>query len=79
MIDAILILNAKGDLLLQRLFRDGVSNRAFTTFRLNVICAKEVRSPILTINNATYIFIRSEDVYVVAISYVNPDVCMVRS
>eukprot|EP00211_Chloroparvula_japonica_P002639 CAMPEP_0119120700 /NCGR_PEP_ID=MMETSP1310-20130426/1632_1 /TAXON_ID=464262 /ORGANISM="Genus nov. species nov., Strain RCC2339" /LENGTH=430 /DNA_ID=CAMNT_0007110195 /DNA_START=31 /DNA_END=1320 /DNA_ORIENTATION=+ len=77
MIDAFFIVTAKGDLLVRRLFRDDVNSNAPKTFRLNVVCAKEIRSPVLTIAGATYIFTRSEDVYLVAVVHGNSDVSMV--
>lgn len=77
MIDGLFILNMKGDVLITRLLRDEVPQRVTNTFRINVVCAKVVRSPVLTIHGTTYIHTRQEDVYLLAVTQQNADVLLV--
>ena len=46
-----------------RLLRDEVPQRVTNTVRLNVVRAKVVRSPVLTIHGTAYIHTRHEDVH----------------
>ena len=75
--EGLYILNMKGDVLITRLFRDTVPPRAANTFRINVVCAKAVRSPVLTLHGTTYIHTRQEDVYLLGVTQANCDVLLV--
>eukprot|EP01120_Amphizonella_sp_Union-15-10_P013362 TRINITY_DN6187_c0_g1_i1.p1 TRINITY_DN6187_c0_g1~~TRINITY_DN6187_c0_g1_i1.p1 ORF type:complete len:435 (-),score=57.60 TRINITY_DN6187_c0_g1_i1:46-1350(-) len=78
-IGGILVLTQKGDVLVSKFFRDNIgSHRGVSeAFRLKVICAKEVRSPIDSISNINFMHIKQEDLYVVAVTTANVDACLV--
>ena len=75
--DMIMMLNMRGDVLLSRTLRNLLPQRVHNTFRINVVCAKNVRSPILTVNGITYLHTQSEDLYLVVATETNVDaVCV---
>ncbi|ELR11082.1 clathrin adaptor complex small chain subfamily protein [Acanthamoeba castellanii str. Neff] len=79
MISAIFVLNSRGDVLISRLFRDDVSRGVADTFRLQVINAKEVRSPISSISGTSLLHVRSGDIYLLAATKQNVDCALVFS
>lgn len=77
-ISAIFFMNARGTVLIKRLFRHDVTSKAAEMFRLNVIHNKEVRSPIITLGSSfTFLHIRSEDIYVMAVTRRNSDASLI--
>ncbi|MDP2436327.1 MAG: hypothetical protein Q8P67_11325 [archaeon] len=77
-ISAIFFMNARGTVLIRRLFRHDVSPKTADMFRLNVVHNKEVRSPIVTLGSTfTFLHIRSEDIYVVAVTRRNSDASLI--
>jgi AP-2 complex subunit mu-1 len=79
MISAIFVLNSRGDVLISRLFRDDVSRGIADTFRLHVINAKEVRSPISIMHGTSMLHVRSGDIYLLAATKQNVDCALVFS
>src|SRR3989338_10916441 len=79
MISAILFLNARGDVLISRIFRDEITSLTNTAnmFKLNVIHSKDVRSPVITLSGNTFLHVRIADVFVVAVTQSNCDVSLV--
>ena len=77
MLDAILILNTKGDTLVSRYLREDQTKRLANTFRVNVVCAKSVRSPILHIGHTSYLYTKSEDIYLLITTNHNADAALI--
>jgi AP-2 complex subunit mu-1 len=78
MISAIFIVNQKGDVIISRNYRVDELNRGIIqSFRFNVIASKDSRSPIKIINNVSFMHIRCENIFLVAISKYNVNVCLV--
>jgi len=78
-ISGVLVLTQRGDVLVSKFFRDDVTSHRGVSeaFRLKVICSKDVRSPIDSITNTSFMHIKVEDLYVVAVTTSNVDACMV--
>lgn len=75
MISAILILNQRGDVLITRNYRLDELNRGIATaFRLQVIAAKEIRSPIKILSSTSFLHVRNEDIFLVAVTKHNANV-----
>jgi len=47
------------------------------TFRVNVVCAKSVRSPILHIGHTSYLYTKSEDIYLLITTNHNADAALI--
>mmetsp|Transcript_4182 Transcript_4182/g.10776 ORF Transcript_4182/g.10776 Transcript_4182/m.10776 type:complete len:310 (-) Transcript_4182:717-1646(-) len=78
MISGIFFLNQKGEVLLNRFYRDGVTRQAAETFRNQVIVQKEAgRCPVVMFGNSTFMYIKSGTVFVVAVSQGNARVALV--
>lgn len=73
MINSIMLITAKGDLLISRCFRDDIRG-APDIFRTHVIAAKEVRSPVKQVGSATFFHILSGTIFVVAVTNQNANV-----
>eukprot|EP01116_Phalansterium_solitarium_P024605 TRINITY_DN9053_c0_g1_i2.p1 TRINITY_DN9053_c0_g1~~TRINITY_DN9053_c0_g1_i2.p1 ORF type:complete len:434 (-),score=145.45 TRINITY_DN9053_c0_g1_i2:279-1580(-) len=77
MISHILIVNSKGDILLLRSYRgEELSRGVANAFRIGVIAAKEVRSPVQRIENYSFLHVRSENIHIVAVTKLNCDTAM---
>jgi len=69
MISAILILNQRGDILISRNYRaDELSRGVVNSFRYQVIAAKDIRSPVKNMSNNHFLHIRSENIFIVAVT-----------
>eukprot|EP01104_Vermistella_antarctica_P018818 TRINITY_DN7125_c0_g1_i1.p1 TRINITY_DN7125_c0_g1~~TRINITY_DN7125_c0_g1_i1.p1 ORF type:complete len:443 (+),score=129.44 TRINITY_DN7125_c0_g1_i1:115-1443(+) len=79
MISALYFLSPKGDVLIARIYRDDVSVKAAETFRLQVLGAKDVRTPIQTnkVDDITFLHIFKNNVYIVAVTQQNANVAIV--
>lgn len=77
MATALLILNAKGDVLLSRSYREELSRSIATAFRNQVLGAKGTRVPIKLITNYSFFHVRHETLYFVAIAKTNVNAAMV--
>ncbi|KAJ3308803.1 hypothetical protein HDV04_000790 [Boothiomyces sp. JEL0838] len=62
MLSSILIVNAKGDVLVSRTHRKDIN---------------DVRSPITIVENNTFFHVKHENIFLVAVSIVNPNACLV--
>lgn len=73
MISALFLISHKGEVVLNRFYRDDVSRRAADAFRLQVIAAKETGSmpPIKSIDGCSFLYTRHENLYLVAVSRAN--------
>jgi AP-2 complex subunit mu-1 len=77
MISAIYLINLKGEVLIYRSYRDDVSRAAADAFRMQVLAAKEFRSPVQVYEKASFFHIRSANVYLVAATRENVNASMV--
>ncbi|KAF0982260.1 hypothetical protein FDP41_011665 [Naegleria fowleri] len=68
MISAVLILNSRGHTLISRAYRDDVETRSISSaFRSQILAAKIAdRCPVKTIGSVTFMFIRHEEMYLLA-------------
>jgi AP-2 complex subunit mu-1 len=77
MISAIYLINLKGEILIYRSYRDDVSRAAADAFRMQVLAAKEFRSPVQVYEKASFFHIRSANMYLVAATRENVNASMV--
>ncbi|OQS03559.1 AP-2 complex subunit mu [Thraustotheca clavata] len=79
MISGLFLISQKGEVVLNRLYRDDVSRRAADAFRLQVIAAKETGSvaPIKSIDGCSFLYTRHENLYLVAVSRANINIALV--
>ncbi|EEY66988.1 uncharacterized protein PITG_17478 [Phytophthora infestans T30-4] len=73
MISALFLISQKGEVVLNRFYRDDVSRRAADNFRLQVIAAKETGTlpPVKVIDGCSFLYTRHENLYLVAVSRAN--------
>eukprot|EP00802_Teleaulax_amphioxeia_P012897 Tamp_12942.p1 GENE.Tamp_12942~~Tamp_12942.p1 ORF type:complete len:432 (-),score=137.74 Tamp_12942:321-1616(-) len=76
MISAVYLINLKGEILIYRAYRDDVSRAAADAFRMQVLAAKEFRSPVQIFEKASFFHIRSSNVYLVAATRENVNASM---
>lgn len=79
MISAILVLNSRGNVVISRSFRDDIDPRTIASaFRSQIIATKLVdRSPVKTVGSISFLFIRYEDMYIVAATKQNVNSALV--
>lgn len=82
MITALFIYDAKGDVLMSKLYKDEVRRNIADVFRIQVISAnsknpsggnQEVRSPVLTLGSTSFIYIKSGLLWISAVTRSNQD------
>jgi AP-2 complex subunit mu-1 len=73
MLSALFLINAKGEIIIYRLYRDDVSLSAANAFRLQVIAAKEAgaSAPVRSIDGNTFLYVRHKDMFFVAVTRSN--------
>jgi len=78
MISAVMLINMKGEIIVSRFYRDNVDRKAADVFRLKVIAAKETgkEPPIKLIDGTNFVYIRHENLYLVACSRSNANPAM---
>ena len=76
MISGLFLITQKGEVIINRFFRDDVSRRMTNSFRLQVIAAKETgtQPPVKLIDGASFCYIRHSNLYLVAVTKVNVNV-----
>lgn len=77
MISAIILYNQKGEVLISRLYRDGLRRTIADVFRIQVISNLEVKSPVLTLGSTSFLHVRHANLYVVAVTRSNVDAGLV--
>lgn len=79
MASAIFIINQKGESLVARHFRSDISKTSCDAFRNQVIVSKATgnTAPVIQIEGTTFTYIRQSNLYLVAATRSNPNVCMV--
>ncbi|KAJ3069561.1 hypothetical protein HDU98_007381 [Podochytrium sp. JEL0797] len=77
MISAIFIFNAKGEVLISRLYRNDVKRTASDVFRIQVVSSVDVRSPITNVGSTSFFHHKHENIYVVAVTKLNANAAFV--
>uniref|UniRef100_A0A060TD50 ARAD1B21670p n=1 Tax=Blastobotrys adeninivorans TaxID=409370 RepID=A0A060TD50_BLAAD len=77
MIAAIILYNQKGEVLVSRLYRDGLRRSIADVFRIQVISSPESRSPVLTLGSTSFLHVKHENLYIVAVTRGNVDAGLV--
>ncbi|KAK6454479.1 Mu homology domain-containing protein [Scheffersomyces xylosifermentans] len=83
MITALFIYDAKGDVLMSKLYKDGVKRNISDVFRIQIITTsktgaggasgRDVRSPILTLGSTSFVYIRSSLLWICVVARSNQD------
>jgi len=68
MINAIVVLNQRGDVLITRNYRMEELNRGVATAFRGQISSKDIRSPVNNLGNTSFLHIRSNDIFLVAVT-----------
>lgn len=77
MISAILLLDRNGDILLMRNFRRDLDIVAIDNYRIGVIAAKEISSPLILIDETSFLHYEENDIYYVAATRQNANACTI--
>lgn len=77
MINAIFIFNQKGDVLVCKLCKDGVKRSVGDVFRIQVISNLDLRSSLLTLGSTTFLHIKHDDLWIVAVTRSNTDAAVI--
>ncbi|KAG7693818.1 hypothetical protein KL932_003777 [Ogataea haglerorum] len=78
MITAFFVYNGKGEVLISRLFRDGVRRNVCEVFRIQVISkCSDIKSPVLTLGSTSFLHIRHGALWIVAVTRSNVDASVV--
>lgn len=77
MLSAFYIMNAKGDVLISRLYRSDIKRNSSDQFRIQVLSNPNIRSPVTTISNISYLHIRNEELFLVAALRQNANLAIV--
>lgn len=84
MISALFIFNAKGDVLMSRLFKSGVRQLVSDVFRIQVIntaarsnSSRDVRLPVLTLGSTSFLHTRLGNMWLVAVTRSNQDLLVI--
>lgn len=71
MLSGILLINLKGEIIIQRYYRDDIPPTAAEAFRQQIIAGKSTNLPIVNIDGASFMYTRVSDVYLVAVTRLN--------
>lgn len=77
MISALFLYNIKGEVLISRLYRHDLKRTIADAFRIQVISNSDVRSPVMTMGSTTFLHVRHENLYIVAVTRVNANAALV--
>ncbi|RCK54910.1 AP-2 complex subunit mu [Candida viswanathii] len=83
MITALFIYDSKGDILISKLYKDGVKRNISDVFRIQVISqasstrSKEYRSPVLTLGSTSFVYIKLGKVWICAVTRSNQDCSLI--
>eukprot|EP00457_Paulinella_chromatophora_P008223 gb/GEZN01008253.1/.p1 GENE.gb/GEZN01008253.1/~~gb/GEZN01008253.1/.p1 ORF type:complete len:435 (+),score=59.31 gb/GEZN01008253.1/:23-1327(+) len=77
-VSAILFVNLRGDVVISRFYRNNVSNAAVDSFR-RLITTKKIDnlSPVICIDDCSFLASRHSDMYVVAVTKINANAAMI--
>ncbi|KAI8841980.1 Mu homology domain-containing protein [Chytriomyces cf. hyalinus JEL632] len=71
MLSGFFIFNAKGEVLISRLYRNDIKRSISDVFRIQVVSSTDVRSPITTVGSTAFFHHKHENIYLVAVSKLN--------
>ncbi|ORZ37185.1 Mu homology domain-containing protein [Catenaria anguillulae PL171] len=71
MLSAIFFFNYKGEVLISRTFRPDVKRSIADLFRIHVITAPQVRSPVTVVDNLSFYHVKHDNIYIVAAARAN--------
>src|SRR4051812_20908462 len=71
MISGLLLISLKGEIIIQRYYRDDIPATATEAFRQQIIASKRTNLPIVNIDGASFMYTRHNDVYIVAVTRLN--------
>ncbi|OHS95066.1 Adaptor complexes medium subunit family protein [Tritrichomonas foetus] len=77
MISAILLLDRNGDILVMRNFRKDSDVVAIDNYRIGVVAAKEITSPLTLIDESSFLHYVENDIYYVAVTRQNANACTI--
>lgn len=77
MISAFFIFNQKGEVLISRLYRTDFKRSIADVFRIQVISSSDVRSPIITLGSTSFFHVRTNNLYVVAVTKTNANAALI--
>jgi len=70
-------MNQKGEVLISRIYRDDIPRGMANAFRLEVVAAKDTRSPVKIISGTSFMYIFVSGIYAVGVARQNVDASMV--
>ena len=76
MISALFFINHKGEVVISRMYRDGVTRSVAETFRTHVIGNKDERSPIKVVGDTVFMYVKHGNMFVVAVASGNAQAAM---
>jgi len=76
MISALFFINQKGEVVISRMYRDGVTRSVAETFRTHVIGNKDERSPIKVVGDTVFMYVKHGNMFVVAVASGNAQAAM---
>ncbi|TPX31627.1 hypothetical protein SeMB42_g07730 [Synchytrium endobioticum] len=71
------IFNAKGEVLISRLYRTDIKRSVSDVFRIQVMSSTDVRSPITTLGSTSFFHVRHENLYLVAVTKLNANAALI--
>jgi len=71
MLSAILFVNLKGEIVIQRFFRDDIPTTAVDAFRQQVLAGLVNATPVVNIDGASFMYTRQNDMFIVAATRLN--------
>ncbi|KAJ3094626.1 hypothetical protein HK100_006082 [Physocladia obscura] len=77
MLSAFFVFNAKGEVLISRLYRNDIKRSVSDIFRIQVVSSTDVRSPITTVGSTAFFHHKHENIYLVAVSKLNVNAAIV--
>ncbi|KAJ3202694.1 hypothetical protein HDU67_000355 [Dinochytrium kinnereticum] len=76
MLSGFFVFNAKGEVLISRLYRPDIKRSIADVFRIQVISSTDVRSPITTISSTAFFHVKHENIYLVAVTKQNANAAL---
>lgn len=77
---AVYFFNLRGDILLERRYRDDVTREIAENFRTQILNSKDasssIQTPVRTLGSCTFMYLRHSDIYILSISKNNPNVML---
>ncbi|CAG7849505.1 AP-2 complex subunit mu-B AltName: Full=AP-2 mu-B chain; AltName: Full=Clathrin assembly protein complex 2 mu-B medium chain; AltName: Full=Clathrin coat assembly protein AP50-B; AltName: Full=Clathrin coat-associated protein AP50-B; AltName: Full=Mu2-adaptin-B; AltName: Full=Plasma membrane adaptor AP-2 50 kDa protein B [Serendipita indica DSM 11827] len=77
MISGFFIFNQKGEVLITRLYRTDIKRSISEVFRIHVVSSADVRSPIVTLGSTSFLHVRHNNIYVLAITKNNANAALI--